>query len=282
MNMKGKNIMNNTVEMPLLFLGTVPFYMIGNYKFKGIRVINAVKNGINLGYGIDCATAYGNHVQVGRGIKASGKKRDKIFITSKLYNTQQDNHVKDHYAGMCEELGVDYLDLLLEHWPQTSTYINTWKQMEELYFDKKVKYIGLSNIEIRHLIEIESKGSILPHVVQIERNPLYVQSELISYCEEHGIRVQAYAPLGRMGEILTEQKLLKELGRKYQKTVPQIILKWHIQTNVCPVVRSIRKKRIIENISIWDFQLKDEEVKAITDLNLNYRINDPRKFVRYY
>lgn len=282
MNMKGKNIMNNAVEMPPLFLGTVPFHMIGNYKFKGIRVINAVKNGINLGYGIDCAAAYENHVQVGRGIKASGEKRDKIFVTSKLNNTQQDNQVKDHYLDMCKELGIDYLDLLLEHWPQTCTYINTWKQMEELYFDKKVKYIGISNVETRHLIEIENKGSILPHVVQIERNPLYVQSELISYCEEHGIRVQAYAPLGRMGETLIEQKLLKELGRKYQKTVPQIILKWHIQTNVCPVVRSIRKKRIIENGNIWDFELKADEVKAITDLNINYRINDPRRFVRYY
>lgn len=274
--------MDSKFKMPSMFLGTAPSHLIGDYKFKRLRTISAVSNGIHLGYGIDCATAYGNHDQVGRGIKASGEKRNKIFITSKLYNTQQDNNVRDHYKTMCKELGVDYLDLLLQHWPQTSTYINTWKQMEELYFNKQVKSIGISNIEIRHLIEIENKCTLLPQIVQIERHPLNVQTELISYCEKHGIYVQAYAPLGRMCLALADQELLKDLEKKYQKTIPQIILRWHIQTNVCPVVRSIRKKRMIENMDIWDFELTKEEIRKITGLNQNYRINDPRKFARYY
>lgn len=274
--------MNEAIKIPSMFLGTVPLHMMGNYKFKRIRTINAVKNGILMDYGIDCATAYGNHRQVGRGLKAAGKERKEIFITSKLDNSQQDNNIKSHYKNMCRELNVDYLDLLLQHWPQTSTYINSWKQMEELYAEKQVKYIGMSNVEIRHLLEIEKKGTFLPHVIQIERNPLYVREDIISFCREKGIVVQAYAPLGRMNEVLMGQGLLKNLGNKYKKTVPQIILKWHIQTGVCPVMRSARKERIIENKNIWDFELTDWELEEITKLNQNFRINDPRKFCRYY
>lgn len=274
--------MDETNKIPSIFLGTAPLYLIGEYRFKRIRTINAVKNGITRGYGIDCAVAYDNHRQVRRGITVSGKKRKEIFITSKLYNTQQDKDIKRHYKDICDELGVEYLDLLLLHWPQKSTYLNAWKQMVELYNEKKVKYIGISNVEIKHLMEMENICGFLPHVIQIERNPLYTRNDIISFCHEKGIIVQAYAPLGRMNEVLMKQKILNQLANKYGKGIPQIILKWHIQTGVCPVVRSVRKRRIIENINIWDFELTDEEIQEITKLNQNYRINDPRKFCRYY
>lgn len=273
--------MNNN-DMPIMILGTAPFKQMGNYNFLRIRTMNAVKNAIFRGYGIDCAVAYGNHRQVGRGIQVSGKAREKIFLTSKLYNTQQDNYVREHYNVMCNELGVQYLDLLLQHWPQTSTYINTWKQMEELYLEEKVKYIGIANAEIRHLDEIKKKCDILPHFIQIERNPLNTQLELISFCKKDEIRVQAYAPLGRMGEDLIKQTILNKLALKYQKSIPQIILRWQIQTGVIPVVRSVRKKRIFENIDICDFEMADEEIEEITGLNQNYKIYDPRKYARYY
>lgn len=274
---------NGMVKMPPIFLGTAPFHEMGNYKFRRIRAINAVKNGICLGYGIDCATAYGNHRQVGRGMRLSGENREKIFITSKLDNMQQDNEVKEHYHTICKELGgVGYLDLFLQHWPQTSTYVNTWKQMEELYFEKKVRYIGIANVEIRHLLEIEKKCTLLPHVIQVERNPLITQSELILFCMERQICVQAYAPIGRMNPVLMEQRCLGKLGDKYRKSIPQIILRWQIQTGVVPVVRSIRKNRLIENMNIWDFHLTDEEVDEITTLNQNFKYYDPRKYARYY
>ena len=268
--------------IPSMFLGTGPFFKLGDYSFKRIRTINAVGNGIAVGYGIDCAAAYGNHRQVGRGVQVSGKKREEIFLASKLYNNQQDSNVACHYTAICGELGVDYLDLLLLHWPQVSTYIKAWKQMENLYFEKKVRYIGMANVEIRHLLDMEKKCILLPHVIQIERHPLNTQMELISFCKEKGIWVQAYSPLARMNPILTEQKMIKAFAAKYKKSVPQIILRWHIQTGVIPVVRSIRKWRIMENWNIWDFKLSDEEVSGITNLNQDYKINDPRKFVRYY
>ena len=268
--------------MPKMFLGTAPFYEMGNYKFQKIRTMNAVKNGVRMGYGIDCAVAYGNHRQVGRGIQLSGNVRSEVFLTSKLYNSQQDTYIREHYSVMCRELDVDYLDLLLLHWPQTSTYINAWRRMEELWYEQKVKYIGLANAEINHLIEIEKKCNFLPHVIQIERHPLNTQIELISYCRKKGINVQAYAPLGRMTDKLIEKKILKELAAKYQKSIPQIILRWQIQTDVVPVVRSVRKKRIHSNIDIGDFELLDGEIKSIMEMNQNYKIYDPRRYARYY
>lgn len=270
------------LNIPKIFLGTASFHEIGNYRFRRLRAVRAVSQGIQSGYGIDCAVAYGNHHQVGNGIKLSGKKRKEIFLTSKLYNNQQDNYVAEHYKNLLKELHVEYVDLLLLHWPQTSTYINAWKQMEQLYEDGKVRYIGMANVELRHLEEMEEKCHMLPQIIQIERNPLNTQEELIAYCEEKKIIIQAYAPLGRMNQQLLEQGILCELSKKYDKTVPQIILRWHNETNVIPVVRSIRKNCIIENCNIWDFRLEKEEIEEITKLNVNYKIYDPRKYARYY
>lgn len=154
--------------------------------------------------------------------------------------------------------------------------------MEELYFEKKVRYIGIANVEIRHLLEIEKKCALLPHVIQIERNPLITQSELIAFCREKNICVQAYAPLGRMNPALTRQRCLKELGDKYEKTISQILLRWQIQTGVTPVVRSVRKARIVENMNLWDFHLTEGEVSEITALNQYFKYYDPRRYARYY
>ena len=171
-------------KIPAVFLGTVPFHEMGDYNFRRLRVMQAVGYGIIKGYGIYCAVAYENHRQVGNGIRLSGVDRKDIFLTSKLYNTQQDNYVKEHYDRVLEEIGVKYLDLLLLHWPQSGTYVNAWKQMEELYQSKRVKYIGIANVEIRHLETLTAKGCMLPHVIQVERNPLNTQSELCEYCKE--------------------------------------------------------------------------------------------------
>lgn len=275
-----KNIDSATI--PNIFLGTGPFHKLGDYRFLKLKTVRAVSYGIRLGYGIDCAVAYGNHYQVGNGIRLSGKKRSEIFLTSKLYNNQQDNFVADHYKNMLHELRVDYVDLLLLHWPQTGTYIMAWKQMENLYEKQQVKYIGMANVELRHLLEMERKCNMLPQIIQVERHPLNTQEELISYCREKKILVQAYAPIGRMDCRLIENDLLRMLADKYNKTIPQVILRWHYQTGVIPVVRSIRPDRIRDNFNIWDFELTMDEMEDIMRLNINYKINDPRMFVRYY
>lgn len=272
----------DSIIIPNIFLGTAPFHELGNYRFLKLRTVQAVSHGIRLGYGIDCAVAYGNHYQVGNGIRLSGKKRSDIFLTSKLYNNQQDNCVADHYKNMLHELRVDYVDLLLLHWPQTSTYIMAWKQMESLYESQQVGHIGMANVELRHLLEMEQKCNLLPQIIQVERHPLNTQEELISYCREKGILVQAYAPLGRMNCKLTENSFLSMLADKYNKTIQQVILRWHYQNGVIPVVRSIRPDRIYDNYNIWDFELTKDEIEEITSLNINYKIYDPRMYARYY
>lgn len=272
----------DSIAIPKIFLGTAPFNELGNYRCLKLRTVRAVSHGIHLGYGIDCAVAYGNHYQVGNGIRLSGKERSKIFLTSKLYNNQQDNHVSDHYKIMLHELRVEYVDLLLLHWPQTSTYITSWKQMESMYERRQVKYIGMANVELRHLLEMERKCNMLPQIIQIERHPLNTQEELLTYCKEKGILVQAYAPLGRMNCKLTEHNLLRMIANKYNKTIPQVILRWHYQTGVIPVVRSIRSNRIRDNYNIWDFELNTEDIEEIMSLNINYKIYDPRIYARYY
>lgn len=269
-------------NIPKIFLGTAPVWEMGNYRFRRLRTVRAVSCGIKLGYGIDCAVAYGNHHQVRNGIRLSGKKREDIFLTSKLYNNQQDDYIAEHYNELLKELQVEFVDLLLLHWPQTSTYINAWKQMEQLHADGKVRYIGIANIELRHLQEMEKKCHMFPQMIQVERNPLNTQEELMAYCEEKKIIVQAYAPLGRMNQQLLKEGILCELSKKYHKTIPQIILRWHNETNVIPVVRSARTNRICDNYDIWDFRLEKEEIEEITKLNVNYKIYDPRKYARYY
>lgn len=276
------NVQSGQIKIPAMFLGTAPFRELGKYRFLRLRTVRAVSTGIKTGYGIDCAVAYGNHHQVGNGIKLSGKRRQDIFLTSKLFNSQQDEKIAQHYDVMLKELQLNYVDLLLLHWPQTGTYIRAWKQMEKLYEHQKVRLIGMANVEIRHLREMERKCEMLPHIIQIERNPLNTQEELLYYCEEKGIQVQAYAPLGRMNDQLLGSERLCRLAEKYNKTIPQIILRWHRQTNVIPVVRSIRTNRICDNYNIWDFKLDDSEIKKISELNINHKIYDPRIYARYY
>ncbi len=268
--------------VPALFLGTAPFNEIGDYHFRRLRTVRAVGQGICLGYGIDCAVAYGNHHQIANGIKLSREDRENIFVTSKLYNTQQDGRINEHYQAALKELDLEYLDLLLLHWPQTGTYINAWKQMEELYYNKKVRYIGIANVEIRHLEEISQKCDMLPQIVQVERNPLNTEDALLAACVENSIILQAYGPTGTSNPELIESEVLKRLARKYGKTVRQVILRWHLETGDIPVVRSVRKSRIIENCDIFDFRLLLDEIAEINLLNRNYKFYDPRRYVCYY
>lgn len=272
----------NTLQLPPMFLGTAPFHELGDYKWKRLRTVKRVSEAVRIGYGIDCAVAYGNHRQVGLGMLRSGFVRERMFVTSKLYNDQQNAGLKNHYSRILEELGTGYLDLLLLHWPQSSTYIEAWKYMEELYHENRVRAIGMANVEIRHLEALQSSCEICPQVIQIERNPLLTQNDLMEYCSQHQIQVQSYAPLGVMNKQLIEHRLLKTLSEKYKKQPAQIILRWHIQTDCIPVVRSLRKERVLSNFQVWDFQLEEEEIHEISNLNQNHKHYDPRKYARYY
>ncbi len=267
-NLQDTTVLHNGVEMP--------WFGLGVWKVEdGNEVMNAVKTALNYGYrSIDTAAAYRNEEGVGKGIRDSGLSREMIFITSKVAN---DDQGYESTLQACDEslnrLGLDYLDLYLVHWPVPGKYTDTWRALEKLYKDGKVRAIGVSNFHVHHLDSLKD-AEIKPMVNQIEFHPLLSQIDLRSYCKENGIQIESWSPL-MQGKLLDNQ-LLIEIGDKYNKTPAQIILRWNIQNQVVTIPKSVKEHRIVENADIFDFELTTEDVNRINGLNRNKRIGaDP-------
>ncbi|AIF44281.1 aldo/keto reductase [Virgibacillus sp. SK37] len=257
-------VLNNGIKMPGFGLGV--------YKVEeGETVINAVRVALEHGYrSIDTASFYNNETGVGKGIKESGVSRKDIFVTSKVWNDQQGY---DSTLRACEEslkkLDVEYLDLYLIHWPVKGLYKETWRAMEKLYKDGKVRAIGVSNFHIHHLQNLLEDCEIRPVINQVEYHPHLTQEKLKIFCEEHNIHLEAWSPLKR-GSLLNEPTL-EHIGGKYGKTVAQVILRWDIQNNVITIPKSINEHRIKENADIFNFSLTEEEMHKINCLNREER-----------
>jgi diketogulonate reductase-like aldo/keto reductase len=267
--------LNNGVQMPWLGLGV--------FKAKeGEEVVQAVKAAIRAGYrSIDTASAYRNEEGVGQGVREAlqenGLQRKDVFITSKVWNSDQgfETTLKS-FDDSLKRLGLDYLDLFLVHWPVKGKYKETYRALEKVYAEGKVRAIGASNFQIHHLEDLLSEAKVVPAVNQVEFHPYLSQKELLRYCTEKGIQLEAWSPLGQ-GHLL-EHELLKGIASKYGKTVAQIILRWDVQLGVVTIPKSIREARIIENADIFDFELSAEEMQAIDGLNRNQRFgSDPDK-----
>jgi len=267
--------LNNGVQMPWLGLGV--------FKAKeGEEVVQAVKAAIRAGYrSIDTASAYRNEEGVGQGVREAlqenGLQREDVFITSKVWNSDQgfETTLKS-FDDSLKRLGLDYLDLFLVHWPVKGKYKETYRALEKVYAEGKVRAIGVSNFQIHHLEDLLSDAKVVPAVNQVEFHPYLTQKELLRYCTEKGIQLEAWSPLGQ-GHLL-EHELLKGIASKYGKTVAQIILRWDVQLGVVTIPKSIREARIIENADIFDFELSAEEMQAIDGLNRNQRFgSDPDK-----
>ncbi|MYL45895.1 aldo/keto reductase [Virgibacillus halodenitrificans] len=257
-------MLNNGIEMPGFGLGV--------YKVEdGETVINAVKLALEHGYrSIDTASFYNNEAGVGKGIKKSGVPRKDIFVTSKVWNDQQGY---DSTLQACEEtlkkLDMDYLDLYLIHWPVKGLYKETWRAMEKLYKNGRVRAIGVSNFHIHHLQNLLNDCEVTPVINQVEYHPHLTQVNLKTFCEEHKIVLEAWSPLKR-GKLLSETTL-KHIGGKYEKTVAQVILRWDIQNNVITIPKSVHEHRIKENADVFNFSLTEEEMQEINSLNRDER-----------
>lgn len=257
----------NGVEIPVIGFGTwqTPNDEIGK---------NAVKSALEAGYNhIDTAQAYGNEASVGKAIIESGDSRKEIFITSKLDNPMHGyDNTMSSFEKTLEKLGTDYLDLFLIHWPNPLQYrdtwqktnAETWKAFEELYEAGKIRAIGISNFRQHHIEELMKTARIAPMVNQIRLCPGDTQDELVKYCRERDILLEAYSPLGT-GKIfdVSEMKILSE---KYGKTIAQICIRWSLQNEWLPLPKSVTAERIAENINVFDFELSDEDVKLIANL----------------
>lgn len=236
--------------------------------------VSAVNSALNAGFRlIDYSSAYGDGKLIGKAIKKSGVPRESLFITTRVSNRAQERHaVRDEFFKCLKGLGVEYVDLLQFHWPVTGLYLNTWREMEKLYEEGYVKHLGVANCHQHHLEEIFKICKYKPEIGQFEIHPLFTQKPLIQYYKDHDILVEAYTPIARYDDRLIRLPLMKRLEEKYHKNLVQIILRWHIQNGVVPLVRSMSIKHQHENIDVFDFELSDEDMKAIDSVNINSRL----------
>lgn len=262
----------NGVEMPRLGLGV--------WKAKdGEEVENAVKAAIETGYRlIDTAAVYKNEEGVGKAIKASGIMREELFITTKVWNDQQGyESTLQAFEESRKKLGLEYLDLYLIHWPVKEKFKETWKALEKLYQDGWVKAIGVSNFQVHHLKDLIADAKVKPMVNQVEFHPYLTQKELLSYCKEENIQMEAWSPL-MQGEVVRVD-VIKELAEKYGKTPAQIVLRWDLQHGVVTIPKSVKEHRIRENADVFDFELSPEDMDKLDALNKNHRFGpDPDNF----
>lgn len=267
-------VLNNGVKMPQFGLGV---WQTEN----GQQVIDAVKAAVAAGYrAIDTAAAYENESGVGQGIKECGVPREELFITSKLWNSDQgyDNTLRAFDKTM-DLLGLEVLDLYLIHWPcpDNDKYVDTWKAFEKLYKDGRVRAIGLSNFMQAHVQKLLDICEIKPMVDQIECHPFLTQMEMQKFLFENQIAMTAWSPLAH-GEVFGNETLQK-IAEKYNKNIAQIVIRWELQRGIITIPKSINPVRIQENIQVFDFILSSEDMIAIDMLNRDHHTGpDPYTF----
>jgi len=258
-----KTELANKVKIPRLGYGT--------YKAHGDGLIEGVKYALSIGYRlIDTAEMYENEEEIGKAIKQSEIPRDEIFITSKVWNTNQGfESTLRSFENSLRRLGTDYLDLYLIHWPVSGKYIESWKALEKLYKEGRIRAIGVSNFLIHHLQDIINNCEITPMVNQVEFHPYLLQRDLLDFCQRNKIQLEAWSPLMR-GRVLNIPQIV-DIAKKYKKTPAQIVLRWDLQHEVVTIPKSVHKERIKENAEIFDFELTEEEMKIIDNLDQSKR-----------
>ncbi|SFB33157.1 Aldo/keto reductase [Lentibacillus halodurans] len=263
-NLQDTVTLNNGVKMPGFGLGV--------YKVEdGDVTVKSVTAALKHGYrSIDTASFYDNEKGVGQGIRESGVPREKIFVTSKVWNDEQGyESTLQAFETSLEKLGLDYLDLYLIHWPVKGKYKDTWKAMEKLYNEGKVRAIGVSNFHVHHLQDLFADSKVKPVIDQVEYHPHLTQEKLKAFCEEKDIQLEAWSPL-KKGRLM-DDPVIARLAEKYGKTPAQIILRWDVQNHVVTIPKSTHEHRIQENADIFDFDLTDDEMKLISNLNIDDR-----------
>ncbi|MGB5377390.1 aldo/keto reductase [Muriicola sp.] len=271
-DIKGSFTLHNGVKMP--------YFGLGVYLSKeGDEVINSVRWALQSGYRhIDTAAIYHNEEGVGEGIKTSGVPREEVFLVSKVWNGEQGyESTLKAFEKSLEKLDTEYLDLYLIHWPVKGKYKETWKALEELYRQKRVRAIGVSNFLQHHLEDLMGNASIVPMVNQMEFHPYLVQQQLLNYCKANRIQYEAWSPL-MQGHIF-QMEVFKEMAAKYEKTIAQLVLRWDLQKGVVTIPKSSKKQRIIDNAAIFDFAISEQDMAVLDSLDKGKRFGpDPDNF----
>ena len=266
------NDLSNDEKIPAIGFGTWEV----NPEDAAQSVVDAVASGYRL---IDTAKIYNNEKEVGEGIRASSVAREELFVTTKLWNEDQGyDSTRAAFDASLAALGLDYLDLYLIHWPATSRRNLSWRAMVDLYNEGLVKSIGVSNFTVRHLEELRKDSDVVPHVNQVEFHPFIYeqQKELLNYCYDHKILIEAYSPLSRGSK--QKNKVVATIAETHGKSSSQILLRWCVQHGTVPLPRSTNKDHIEENINIFDFELTPEDMSALNDISDGERVTwDPEE-----
>lgn len=293
--------LDNGLEIPKVGLGTgiywyresIPSFIKGSIKDIIINHGKELKHHINL-YKIiqdapycgcpmiDTARDYGVCESI-VGHAISSRKREDAFIITKLGNKQQrKGNIRKAVNESLKNLKTDYIDLYLMHWPNPDTFIQSWKEMEELYEEGIVRAIGVCNFHIQHLEQLLLNAKIKPMVNQFEHHPLLTQIELVQYCKKYNIQIMAYAPTAVRADRLMNNAIIKKIAEKYHKSVSQIIFRWDYQNGIIPIPATVSKEHLRENINIFNFELTSEELEEINNLDCNYRIHPNPDTVDFY
>lgn len=268
--------LNNCFEIPQIGVGT--------WTLRGETAINNVRMALEAGFRhIDTAQMYENEAEVGQGITDSGVPRAEIFLTTKISPAtmrEEADMIRQSIEQSLKKLQTEYLDLLLIHWPVKDCVKKTWQVMEEFVRSGKIRSIGVSNFNARHLEDLLAYAEIRPVINQIEVHPFMTQEENIAFNRQLGIQVQAWGPFGQGNIDVVGHPLLQSLAAKYQKTASQIVLRWIVQRGLITIPRA-KPNHFAENLEVMQFSLSDEDMAAISSLNQNLRSNvknDPDNF----
>ncbi|TCJ02792.1 aldo/keto reductase [Cytobacillus praedii] len=258
--------LNNGLKMPQLGFGV--------WQVENDQAEVAVAKAIEVGYtSIDTAMIYQNESGVGKAIQATSVPREELFITTKVWNSDQgyENTLRAFDESLAR-LGLDYVDLYLIHWPtpEYDQYVDTYKALEKLYHDGRVKAIGVCNFDIEHLERILKECDVKPVLNQVECHPYLNQKELKDFCAKHEIFIEAWSPLQQGGEVLSEE-IIQKIAKDHGKSPAQIVLRWHLQNNTIVIPKSVTPARIEENFNVFDFELSANEMEEINKLNRNER-----------
>jgi diketogulonate reductase-like aldo/keto reductase len=265
--------LNNGVQVPQCGFGV--------FQVPPDDTQRAVEQAIEIGYRhVDTAAAYNNEAGVGAAVRACGLPRDELFVTTKLRNGEHGyESALRAYDETLQRLGLDYADLYLVHWPNPAAdrYVDSWRALEQIYIDGRVRAIGVSNFLPEHLDRLAKESEIVPAVNQIELHPSYQQRELTDLCRERSIAVTAYSPLGQGGDL--DHPVPVSIAAAHQVTPAQVVLRWHLQRGHIVIPKSVDPERIRANFELGGFELTDDEVVSITAVDNGNRLgNDPRTF----